>query len=326
MQLKHYSSPMSEHHIYGLLFMMAELFYVQLLKERARRPRRSVLKSTISGALLVPFSPALSLRKAQANLNSITEKPQTSEDSSEIDFIAKLNSEYLDQYGHNTFENFMVGECNTFAYEAARNCSVITVQSQNPLYIYGKTGLGKTHLLHAITNKIFSENCNKKIILTSSEIFMSTFLNSMVEGTTRIFKGQIRSVDAILIDDVQFFGGKSGTQVELIHILNAFYSEKKQIILTSDTTPLEIESLDEKLCSRFSQGLVVDISLPDIETKISILKQKSQVENVCLHENAAYYLAIKAKNSIRELEGEFNRCLFLARLKNIPISIDLVSS
>ncbi len=223
-----------------------------------------------------------------------------------------------------TFDSFVVGECNSFAHAAAAKVADAPAKFYNPLYIHGGVGLGKTHLLHAIAHKIRERFPHLKIRLISSETFMTLFVESIRNSTANQFKEQFRSVDILLVDDIQFFAGKTGTQVEFFHTFNALYGANKQIILTSDSLPSEIEFLEERLRSRFAQGLVVDIYLPDIETRVAILKKKAILEGIDLQDDVAFFLADAIQTNVRELEGALVRLFALASMEGQPITMALV--
>ncbi|MBF0195330.1 MAG: chromosomal replication initiator protein DnaA [Magnetococcales bacterium] len=227
----------------------------------------------------------------------------------------------LDRY---KFDTFVVGDCNSFAHAAASKVADNPAATYNPLYIHGGVGLGKTHLLHAIAHQIIEKFPEKKIKLISSETFMTMFVESIRQSTANQFKEQFRSIDILLVDDIQFFAGKTGTQVEFFHTFNALYGANKQIILTSDSLPQEIEFLEERLRSRFAQGLVVDIYLPDIETRVAILKKKATMEGIDLQDDVAFFLADAIHTNVRELEGALVRLFALASMEKEPITMALV--
>jgi chromosomal replication initiator protein len=226
--------------------------------------------------------------------------------------------------GRYTFDSFVVGECNSFAHAAAAKVADAPAKFYNPLYIHGGVGLGKTHLLHAIAHQIRAKFPKLKIRLISSETFMTLFVDSIRQSTANKFKEQFRSIDILLVDDIQFFAGKTGTQVEFFHTFNALYGANKQIILTSDSLPSEIEFLEERLRSRFAQGLVVDIYLPDIETRVAILKKKAIQEGIDLQDDVAFFLADAIHTNVRELEGALVRLFALASMEKEPITMALV--
>lgn len=222
-----------------------------------------------------------------------------------------------------TFESFVVGACNQFAHAAASRVSDGPPLAYNPLYIHGGTGLGKTHLMHAIGHKVLKDRPHTKVRYVSSEKFMTLFIDYTRMGRVNDFKSQFRSVDMLLVDDIHFFAGKKGTQEEFFHTFNALYGDGKQIILTSDSLPLDMV-LDERLRSRFAQGLVVDLQLPDLETRVAILKKKAYVEGIDLQDDVAFFLADAIHTNVRELEGALIRVFALSSMERAPITMALV--
>src|SRR5215472_2801076 len=208
-----------------------------------------------------------------------------------------------------TFDSFIVGSSNQFAHAACRAVAEAPSRSYNPLFIYGGVGLGKTHLMHALGQYVLQHNRNLKLTYISSERFMNEMINAVRYDRVIDFRERYRSVDVLLVDDIQFLSGKEGTQTEFFHTFNALYDSQKQIVLSSDRPPHEIQSLEERLRSRFEWGLIADIQPPDLETKVAILKKKAEAEAVPLPDNVAMYIAGKIKSNIRELEGSLIRLI-----------------
>jgi chromosomal replication initiator protein len=222
-----------------------------------------------------------------------------------------------------TFDTFIVGASNQFADAACRAVAEAPSRSYNPLFIYGGVGLGKTHLMHAIGHYVLTHHPGLKLTYISSERFMNEVINALRYDRILEFRERYRSVDVLLIDDIQFIAGKERTQTEFFHTFNALYDSQKQIVLSSDCPPHQITELEERLRSRFEWGLTADIQAPDLETKIAILTRKADSEGVSLPDDVALFIAGRIKSNIRELEGSLIRLLAYASLTGRDISMPL---
>jgi chromosomal replication initiator protein len=222
-----------------------------------------------------------------------------------------------------TYDSFVVGSCNQFAHAASLAVAEAPGRTYNPLYLYGGVGLGKTHLMHACGHAIKSRNQHLNLCYISSERFMNDLINAIRYDKTQSFREKYRSVDVLLIDDVQFMAGKERTQEEFFHTFNALYDQQKQIVISSDCPPREIPTLEERLHSRFEWGLIADIEPPDLETKIAIVKRKGDLIGVTIPDDVAMFIASRVKSNIRELEGSLVRLIAIASLRGEPISKSL---
>lgn len=235
-----------------------------------------------------------------------------------INRSTELNSKY-------TFDTFVIGKGNQMAHAAALVVSEEPGTIYNPLFFYGGVGLGKTHLMHAIGHQFLSINPDKTIKYVTSETFANDFISSIQNRTQEEFRQKYRTVDLLLVDDIQFFADKEGTQEEFFHTFNALYDERKQIVLTSDRLPNEIPKLQERLVSRFAWGLSVDITPPDLETRIAILRKKADAERLEIPNDTLSYIAGQIDSNIRELEGALVRVQAFATMNNQEITTSLAA-
>lgn len=237
--------------------------------------------------------------------------------------IVNNNSADINLNRKYTFEEFVAGSSNQFAYAAAMAVANNPATTYNPLFIYGGVGLGKTHLINAIGNSILKKSPQTRICYYTSEKFMNELINSLRYNRMDEFRNKFRSMDVILIDDIQFIAGKERTQEEFFHTFNALYESHKQIIVTSDKFPKDIPGLEERLRSRFEWGLIADIQPPDVETKLAILKMKAEQNSIKLPEDVALFLANSICNNVRELEGYLVRIGAYASLTAVPVSLQM---
>jgi chromosomal replication initiator protein len=222
-----------------------------------------------------------------------------------------------------SFETFVVGSSNQFAEAACRAVAEAPSRSYNPLFIYGGVGLGKTHLMHAVGHYVLVHHPRMRLTYISTERFKNEMMNAVKNNRVYEFRERYRTVDVLLVDDIQFLAGMEGTQTEFFHTFNSLFDAQKQIVISSDRTPREIPTLEERLRSRFEWGLIADIQPPDLETKVAILKKKAEAEAIPLPDNVALYIAGKIKSNIRELEGSLIRLIAYASLKGQEISLVL---
>ena len=225
-----------------------------------------------------------------------------------------------------TFDNFVVGSSNNIAKSAAFSVAQNPGNSFNPLFIYGGVGLGKTHILHAIGNYVLSNNKNTNIIYATTEQFVNDYIESLRNNKTDKvyeFRDKYRKADILMLDDVQFLQNKEGSQEALFHTFNDLYQAKKQIVFTSDRHPRDLAGLEERLKSRFQSGLTVDISSPDLETRIAILQKKAYQKNFNISKNIIYFIAEKITSNIREIEGALSKVIFFCQLNNKDCADDL---
>ncbi len=221
------------------------------------------------------------------------------------------------------FDSFVVGTSNEFAHAAARAVAERPSQSYNPLFLYGGVGLGKTHLLHAIGHQIQIQRPELKVMYLVAEQFVNELINSIRFDRMPAFRDRYRTIDVLLIDDIQFIAGKERTQEEFFHTFNTLYTSQKQIILSSDSSPRQIPTLEERLRSRFEWGLIADIQPPELETKEAILRRKAEIEGVALPDEVAHFIARQVRSNIRELEGLLNRVIAFSMLTGKPLSLAL---
>ena len=228
---------------------------------------------------------------------------------------SNLNSKFV-------FETFVIGNSNRFAHAAAQAVANNPAHAYNPLFLYGGVGLGKTHLMHAIGNRIKQNNPSMKVLYTTSEKFTNEIINSIQNKTTEAFRQKYRNIDCLIIDDIQFLKGKEQTQVEFFHTFNALKDANKQIIISSDRPPREIETLEDRLRSRFDQGLTADIQPPDLETRMAILRTKAASDNIQMPNDVITLLATNIATNIREIEGAYTKIVAYTSLMDMPITVE----
>ncbi|WP_341779086.1 chromosomal replication initiator protein DnaA [Levilactobacillus sp. HBUAS70063] len=260
-------------------------------------------------------------RQQQATRKAKTATPVATDTAEPTPTFMKetaLNSRY-------TFDTFVIGKGNQMAHAAALVVSEEPGVMYNPLFFYGGVGLGKTHLMHAIGNKMLEDRPDTKVKYVTSEAFTNDFINAIQTRTQEQFRQEYRNVDLLLVDDIQFFANKEGTQEEFFHTFNALYDDEKQIVLTSDRLPNEIPKLQDRLVSRFAWGLSVDITPPDLETRIAILRNKADADQIDIPDDTLSYIAGQIDSNVRELEGALARVQAYHQLMHQPITTDLAA-
>ncbi|MBR3881982.1 MAG: chromosomal replication initiator protein DnaA [Clostridia bacterium] len=258
------------------------------------------------------------IEKTEDNLSQPVVEEKTDFANTENYSNSFLNPKY-------TFDNFVIGNNNKFAQAAACAVADSPATAYNPLFIYGGVGLGKTHLMHAIGNKIIQNNPNTKILYVTSEQFMNELINSIkdVNYKNELFRNKYRNIDVLLIDDIQFIAGKRMGQEEFFHTFNTLHQNGKQIIISSDKPPRDIPLLEERLKSRFEWGILADISMPDYETRLAILRKKVQTDKIIIDDYILSVIATKIDSNIRELEGALNKIVAYAALTHSQITIEI---
>lgn len=222
-----------------------------------------------------------------------------------------------------TFDNFVVGEGNRFVHAASIAVAEAPATNYNPLFLYGGVGLGKTHLMHAIGNEIIKNNKNLNVLYVTSEKFTNEFINSLKDNNPESFRQKYRNIDVLLIDDIQFIAGKERLQEEFFHTFNSLHTTGKQIVLSSDSPPRDIPLLEDRLKSRFEWGLIADVSMADYETRLAILRKKTDEKSVIIDDDILSNIAAKIDSNIRELEGVFNKLIAQSSLTHTPITMEM---
>lgn len=222
-----------------------------------------------------------------------------------------------------TFDTFVIGNSNRFAHAACVAVAESPARAYNPLFLYGGVGLGKTHLMHAIGHQVIKNNPNSNVLYVTSEKFTNQLINAIKDNKNEQFRNKYRNIDVLLIDDIQFIAGKERIQEEFFHTFNTLHDNRKQIVISSDRPPKDIPLLEDRLKSRFEWGLIADISIPDYETRLAILRKKAQTDNIIVDDVILSTIATRVASNIRELEGVFNKLVAFSTLANGPITIEM---
>ena len=295
-------------------------FFKKVIEEKYAKTIEGILSSIVNKELRLIIDTIEENEEKQIIPEIKTEeeamRPLFRNEKEEDNDESNLNPKYV-------FENYVMGNSNRFAYAAASQVANNPANTYNPLFIYGGAGLGKTHLMHAIGNRIKQNNPSMKVLYISSENFTNEIINSIYNKNTEAFRKKYRNIDCLIIDDIQFLKGKEQTQVEFFHTFNDLKDSNKQIIISSDKLPREIETLEDRMRSRFEQGLIADIQPPDLETRMAILRQKAFNDNVELPNDVLTLLATSITSNIREIEGAYTKVVAYSSLMNVPITIEI---
>ena len=295
-------------------------FFKKVIEEKYAKTIESIL-SSIMGKNITLIIDTIEESEGKQIIPEIkpAEEPMRplfkAEREDEID-ESNLNPKYV-------FENYVMGNSNRFAYAAALAVANNPASTYNPLFLYGGVGLGKTHLMHAIGNRIKQNDPTMKVLYISSENFTNEIINSIYNKNTEAFRKKYRNIDCLIIDDIQFLKGKEQTQVEFFHTFNDLRDSNKQIIISSDRLPKEIETLEDRMRSRFESGLIADIQPPDLETRMAILRQKAVNDKIELPNEVLTLLATSITSNIREIEGVYTKVVAYSSLMNVPVTLDI---
>lgn len=285
----------------------------------------NLIEGILSNIMGKNISLIIETMEGEASLSEELLEPRPTKTQQQQLFTEKTAEQQIDESNLNpkfVFETFVIGNSNRFAHAAAQAVANNPAHAYNPLFLYGGVGLGKTHLMHAIGNRIKRNNPGMKVLYTTSEKFTNEIINSIQNKNTEAFRQKYRNIDCLIIDDIQFLKGKEQTQVEFFHTFNALKDANKQIIISSDRPPREIETLEDRLRSRFDQGLTADIQPPDLETRMAILRTKALSDNIQMPNDVITLLATNIATNIREIEGAYTKIVAYTSLMDMPITME----
>ena len=285
----------------------------------------NLIEGILSNIMGKNISLIIETMDGEASLSEELLEPRPTKTQQQQLFTEKTAEQQIDESNLNpkfVFETFVIGNSNRFAHAAAQAVANNPAHAYNPLFLYGGVGLGKTHLMHAIGNRIKQNNPGMKVLYTTSEKFTNEIINSIQNKNTEAFRQKYRNIDCLIIDDIQFLKGKEQTQVEFFHTFNALKDANKQIIISSDRPPREIETLEDRLRSRFDQGLTADIQPPDLETRMAILRTKALSDNIQMPNDVITLLATNIATNIREIEGAYTKIVAYTSLMDMPITME----
>ena len=285
----------------------------------------NLIEGILSNIMGKNISLIIETMEGEASLSEELLEPRPTKTQQQQLFTEKTAEQQIDESNLNpkfVFETFVIGNSNRFAHAAAQAVANNPAHAYNPLFLYGGVGLGKTHLMHAIGNRIKQNNPGMKVLYTTSEKFTNEIINSIQNKNTEAFRQKYRNIDCLIIDDIQFLKGKEQTQVEFFHTFFALKDANKQIIISSDRPPREIETLEDRLRSRFDQGLTADIQPPDLETRMAILRTKALSDNIQMPNDVITLLATNIATNIREIEGAYTKIVAYTSLMDMPITME----
>ncbi|MBQ7757935.1 chromosomal replication initiator protein DnaA [Anaerotignum sp.] len=289
-------------------------FFKEMIEKRHLPVIRTAIKMVTKSEYEIMITTEEEQKAGNLSKHNLVEKKK-----SDNELARNLNPKYV-------FDSFVVGNSNRMAHAASLAVAESPAQAYNPLFLYGNSGLGKTHLMHSIGHFILDKNPDAKVLYVTSETFTIELINSIQNNKNEEFRNKYRNIDVLMIDDIQFISKKEGTQEEFFHTFNALYESNKQIIISSDRPPKEIKTLEDRLRSRFEWGLIADVQPPDYETRIAILKKKAERDNLTVPDDVMAYIAKNIASNIRELEGALTRIVAFATLTNQDISIALAEN